>query len=82
MKIVEPFAVPDTFVAELGRVDIMRGGFARFVLCVDRTGADGTPELHVAAKIVMPVSAVPDAILQATKATALAAIGTAEAVYN
>lgn len=82
MKIVEPFAVQDTFVSELARVDVLSGGFARFVLCVGRTAEDGTQELRVTAKLVMPIGAVPDAILLAMKATAIELIGVEEVRYN
>lgn len=82
MKVVEPFAVLDTFVTDLWRVDIMSGGFARFVLCVERPGETGEMEMRVAAKIVMPVSSVPDAIMKATQAAALGTMGLTEAAFN
>lgn len=82
MKVVEPSAVNDIFVTDLQRVDVVRGGFARFVLCVVQAGGDGQPEMHVKVKIVMPMDSVPDAIMKTAKATALGALGFAEPVYN
>ena len=81
MRMVEAVAVQDVFASGLGRVDILAGGFARFILYSERSTDDG-PVYVVAARIVMPVSAVPDAILQATKATAVGLVGVAEPAYN
>jgi hypothetical protein len=80
MRVTEPVHI---FVEKLGRVEVsMDGGFARFLLCVTRFDADGTTEERVAAVVTMPISAIPDAILKATEATALALVGTAESAVN
>jgi hypothetical protein len=75
MKMVEVYAVQDTFTSGLGQVDILPGGFARFVLYVERRYVEeGVVENQIVARIVMPLSAVPDAILKASTATATGVI--------
>lgn len=74
MKLIELYAVPDTFCTALGRVDILSGGFARFVCYVERQDEDGVVENVVVANVVMPLVNVPDAILLATAATATSVV--------
>lgn len=57
MKMVETVAVQDVFASGLGRVDILAGGFARFILYSERSTEDG-PVYVVAARIVMPLESV------------------------
>jgi hypothetical protein len=53
---VELYAVQDVFASGLGRVDILGGGFCRFVWFVDRNGCDGIPEQVIVASVIMPIS--------------------------
>lgn len=62
MRLVDKHQVQDIFVERLVRVDVIEGGFARFLLCSERTGEDGEPELHVVVRIVMPVVTVRPAV--------------------
>ncbi|WP_135918326.1 hypothetical protein, partial [Mesorhizobium sp. M4B.F.Ca.ET.150.01.1.1] len=63
MRLTEPAVVADIFASGLGRIDILNGGFARFVMYVERPREDGSIEYRVVAKFVMPLTAIPDAIL-------------------
>lgn len=59
MKMIELFAVPDTVVTALGRVDILQGGWARFVWYVERKDEDGVIENIIVASFVMAFDAIP-----------------------
>lgn len=75
MKLAEPIAILDTFTSGLGRVEIMKGGCARFILYAEMTLESGEVENVVVAKIVMPIDAVPEAIGMASAATASTLVG-------
>lgn len=60
MKLVDLYAVQDTVVSGLGRVDILHGGWARFVWYVERMNSDGTVDNVIVESLVMPI----DSILQ------------------
>lgn len=81
MQIVEPLAVREVFVTTLAQVEVGEN-YARFTLCSEHPTADGDKELRVAARIVMPLDAVPEAILMTTKATALGAVAFPVAIAN
>lgn len=50
----EPFAVIDTFVTGIGRVEELSKDLFRVTLCVDGKAAhDGTPERAVISKLIM-----------------------------
>lgn len=74
MKLVELYAVPDTYCTGLGAVEILPGGAARFTLYVERNIDDAVLNV-VVANIVMPLDMVPDAILKATAATIVNVVG-------
>lgn len=57
IEMLEPFAVPDTFVSGLGSVENMGGGNYRFTFY---TAQDH--DLVVAAKLIMSIAAVPEAM--------------------
>lgn len=59
MKLVELFAVPDTVVTALGRVDILHGGWVRFVWYVEHQNPDGSSDNVIVASIVMAAEMVP-----------------------
>jgi len=56
-EMLEVFGVPDTFVSGLGEVENLGGGCYRFVFYC-RQGS----EMVVAAKLVMPLGAIPEAM--------------------
>ena len=56
-EMLEPFAVPDTFVSGLGSVEDMGGGNFRFTFY---TAQDH--DFVVAAKLIMSIVAVPEAM--------------------
>jgi hypothetical protein len=61
----ENVPIQDTFCSGIGAIEPLEGGMLRFWLYVLQTPADGgDPEKVVVAKIVVPKSAVSDAILQ------------------
>lgn len=59
MKMLELFAVQDIFATALGRVDILQGGFARFVWFVERKCDDGTTDNVIVASIIMSADTIP-----------------------
>jgi hypothetical protein len=65
---LELFSVPDVFVTGMGKVESIGGGNYRFTFFVSQD-VDGDREYVVAAKIVMSIEAVPDAIGMAAKMT-------------
>lgn len=61
----EPMPVADTFCSGLGEVENVGGGCLRFYMYVlQQPPGGGEPEKIVVAKIIMPLSAVPDAIVK------------------
>lgn len=76
MRLLEKRHVRDDIASGLGRVDLIGGGLARFVLYVENRLEDGTIEYEVIAKIVLPIDAVPDALMKASHACALTLVGT------
>jgi hypothetical protein len=52
MQLCEPFAVIDTFVSGVGRIEKLKGGNVRFTFYVE-SQHDGVTEWVVVAKIVM-----------------------------
>jgi hypothetical protein len=65
---LELFAVPDVFVSGLGSVESIGGGNYRFTFFVSQE-VDGARVSVVAAKIVMSVEALPEAIGMAARLT-------------
>ncbi|MGE0290391.1 MAG: hypothetical protein AB7I42_25090 [Bradyrhizobium sp.] len=63
--LVEIAVVPDTFVSGLAHIEDIGGGCLRFVCFVCQDG-----DRIVAARIVMPADALPDAIKKALAASA------------
>lgn len=59
MKMIELFAVQDTVVTALGRVDILTGGWGRFVWYVERKDEDGVIENIIVASFVMAFDTIP-----------------------
>ena len=66
----------DTLCSRLWKVEMMEGGLARFILTVDTTDEYGRPSQQVAARIVLPIDSVPDAIMKAGAACAATLVGT------
>lgn len=60
----EAVPIQDIFISGLGAIERLEGGCLRFWLYVTQTSDDGTPERVVTARIIAPVSSVPDAIMQ------------------
>lgn len=58
MKLVELYAVQDVFASGLGRLDILAGGFGRFVWYVERASADGTIENVIVASVIIALEKV------------------------
>lgn len=65
---LELFSVPDVFVTGMGNVENIGGGNYRFTFFVSQD-VGGSHECVVAAKIVMSIEALPDAIHMAAKLT-------------
>lgn len=61
MNLTESYAVADTFVSGLGEVEDIGGGCFRFTF-YSRSTHDGREEWQVAARIIMPATAVPNAM--------------------
>lgn len=59
MKLVELYAVADTFATAMGRVDVLSGGLARFVWYVERKNEDGTSDNVIVASIIMAIDRLP-----------------------
>lgn len=73
---------PEFFVSGLDHIELIGGGCARFVWFVNQTDDEGNVRRQPVLNVVVPVDAFPDAILQATMALAVAALGNAEHAYN
>lgn len=57
--------IQDTFCSGIGAIERLDGNMLRFWLYAQQAPEDGeVPEKVVVAKIVAPVSAVPDAVMQ------------------
>lgn len=59
--------IQDIFCSGIGAIEHIGGNCLRFylyVLQMPEDGGDGQPEKVVVAKLIAPISAVPDAILQ------------------
>lgn len=69
-KLLEPFGVADTFVSGLAEVEYVGGGCWRFTFFTVQHH-DGREERVVAAKLIAPGDAVPDAVLKASKAVGM-----------
>jgi hypothetical protein len=67
-EMLELFAVPDVFVTGMGNVESIGGGNYRFTFFVSQD-VGGSHECVVAAKIVMSIEALPDAIHMAATLT-------------
>ncbi len=62
---VELGQVPEIFCSGLGKIENVGGGCLRFYLYVTQAPIDGgAPEQVLVAKLIAPMSAVPDAVLQ------------------
>lgn len=72
LAMLELFAVPDVFVTGMGAVESIGGGNYRFTFFVSQD-VSGQHEQVVAAKIVMSIEAVPDAIRMAAQMTNMCA---------
>jgi hypothetical protein len=72
MDLLELRNVQDTFVTGLGAVENIGGGNFRFTFFTSQD-VHGRSELVVAAKLIMSIEAVPDAIQMAAKLTNLCA---------
>lgn len=59
--LAEPFAVLDTFVCGLARVEILKGGNVRLTYYTENQLADGTTEEVVVCKLVMSLECIPEA---------------------
>lgn len=70
MVLIEPVAVPDVFVSGLSHIEQLEGGNLRFVCYISTPMPNGEREYAIAAKIVIPVESVPDAIQKAMEAAA------------
>jgi hypothetical protein len=72
MDMLELRGVPDTFVTGLGAVEHIGGGNYRFTFftCQD---VQGRQEKVIAAKVIMSIETLPDAIHMAAKLTNLCA---------
>lgn len=69
-KLIDPYAVSDTFVSGLGEVEYVGGGCWRFVFYTVQH-VDGREERVVAAKLIAPGDTVPDAVIKASKAVGI-----------
>lgn len=67
MKLTDPLNVSDTYVSGLGEAEDLGDGCFRFTFFSTHR-ADGQEQRIVVAKLVVPRSAVPPAILLAAKA--------------
>jgi hypothetical protein len=69
----ENIPIQDIFCSGLGAIELLEGGCVRFYLYVSQM-ADAGEETDrvVAARIVMPLEAVPDAVQRTINATAAA----------
>lgn len=65
--LTDPLRVTDTFVSGLGEAEDLGDGCFRFTL-YSTHHVDGREQRMVVAKLIMPMSAVPPAILMAAKA--------------
>ena len=73
-ELLELFGVPDTFVNGLGSVESVGGGCVRFTFYAVQD-CHGRREFVVAAKLIMPESAIPEAMHRtATETKACACI--------
>ena len=65
----EPVPVADVFASGLGKIEKLSGGCLRIYLYAEQAPLDGEGpvEKQVVAKIVVPASALPDAILMLTQ---------------
>jgi hypothetical protein len=69
-RLIEPFSVLDVFVSGLGEIENVGGGCVRFTFyTIHHT--DGVEERVVAAKIIMPIDAVPEAMLRTSKSVGI-----------
>jgi hypothetical protein len=64
--LIEPVPVADVFVSGLGKIEKLNGGCVRIHLYVLQApiDGDGPQEKQIVAKIIVPASALPDAVLQ------------------
>jgi hypothetical protein len=62
----EAAPVPDVFVSGLGAIEKVGGNCLRFYLYTLQTpdGSDGPQEKVIVAKLIVPVTAIPDAVMQ------------------
>jgi hypothetical protein len=58
MKLTELYAVQDVFASGLGRVDVLGGGFVRFVWYVERKLDDGTTENVIVASVIASIDSI------------------------
>lgn len=82
MRMSDPALVSDIFASGLGKVDVLGGGASRLTFYAEHQLDDGSIEYRVAARIVVPTSSVPDAIMLATRASAVALMGRTEPAFN
>jgi hypothetical protein len=80
MKAQPAGQVPEFFVTGLGEIELM-GSNARHILVSERL-VGGKVILVPVVHIIMPNSAVPEGILKASKALAIALIGAEAHPYN
>jgi hypothetical protein len=76
MLLVEKRPIVDRVASGLGRVDVLSGGFGRFVLYVEEPTPFGPVEYVICDKIILPMDCVPDAIMLASQACAVTLVGT------
>ena len=53
---------PEFFVSRVEHVEDMHNGCVRFWYCVDRTGPDGVRETETVCLVILPISAIPQAV--------------------
>lgn len=64
MGMAEYGGAPEFFVSRVQHIEDMRNGNMRVWYCVDRTTPEGVVETDTVLTVIMPVSAIPDAVAQ------------------
>lgn len=53
---------PEFFVSRVQHIEDMRNGCVRYWFCIERTTPDGVSEKETVLTVIMPVSAIPEAV--------------------
>lgn len=75
-------AVQDQYVSGMSHVEVLSGGCSRYVFYTDERGEDGNLHRTVSLRLVMPVEALPDAVMKSCSAASFALLGVTLRRYN